>query len=116
MKFSYQLAIVCCLLSLVACEPRKQEVIVVAEENVTANPDLAAIGKVTLSEYGFFTGALKDLSPAEGVIPFALNSPLFSDYAYKKRFVKIPGTTKVKYNGDDVFEFPDGTVLIKNFY
>jgi uncharacterized repeat protein (TIGR03806 family) len=98
------------------CQSKKQETIVVAEENIRANPDLASIGKLKLSEYGFFKEPLKELSPAEGVIPYSLNSALFSDYAYKKRFVKIPSTAKVKYNPDDVFEFPEGTVLIKNFY
>ncbi|MEY4307798.1 MAG: hypothetical protein RL422_1, partial [Bacteroidota bacterium] len=34
-----------------------------------------------LSDYGFFKGTLKDQIPADGVIPYALNSPLFSDYA-----------------------------------
>ena len=101
---------------LLSCETKKQETIIVAEETIKANPDLISIGKITLSEYGFFKGALKDLSPTEGVIPYSLNSALFSDYAYKKRFVKIPATVKVKYNPDDIFDFPEGAVLIKNFY
>jgi uncharacterized repeat protein (TIGR03806 family) len=101
--------------SLLSCQPKK-ETIVVAEENINVNPDLAAIGKIKLSEYGFFSGPLKDLSPAEGVIPYALNSALFSDYAFKKRFVKIPLSKKTIYNPDEVLEFPEGTTLIKNFY
>jgi uncharacterized repeat protein (TIGR03806 family) len=83
---------------------------------VAANPDLAAIGKIMLSDYGFFKGALKDLSPADGVIPYSLNSALFSDYAYKKRFVKIPSAKRITYDPEEVLDFPDGTVLIKNFY
>ncbi len=98
-----------------SCQTKKQET-VVAEESVTANPDLSSIGKIKLSEYGFFKGPLKDLSPEEGVIPYELNSALFSDYAYKKRFLKIPETKKAVYNPDEVLEFPEGTVLIKNFY
>jgi uncharacterized repeat protein (TIGR03806 family) len=101
---------------LFSCQPKKQEPIIVAEETLSPNPDLAAIGKLTLSEYGFFKGPLKDLSPAVGVIPYALNSALFSDYAYKKRFVKIPPSKKAVYNADEVLEFPEGSVLIKNFY
>lgn len=99
-----------------SCQPKKQEPIVVVKETITANPDLASIGKIKLSEYGFFKGTLKDLSPEEGVIPYELNSALFSDYAYKKRFVKIPSDKKAIYNPDEVLEFPEGTVLIKNFY
>jgi uncharacterized repeat protein (TIGR03806 family) len=41
---------------------------------------------------------------------------LFSDYAFKKRFIKFPEGGYAIYNPDDVFEFPEGTVLIKNFY
>jgi uncharacterized repeat protein (TIGR03806 family) len=59
---------------------------------------------------------LKKLSPAEEVIPYALNSALFTDYAFKQRFVKIPKGAKVNFNSDDVLGFPDGTILIKNFY
>ncbi len=101
---------------LLSCQPKKQEPIVVAEETVAANANLASIGKIKLSEYGFFNGPLKDLTPAEGVMPYALNSALFSDYAFKKRFIKIPAASKVKYNADDVLDFPEGTVLVKNFY
>lgn len=95
-----------------SCTKKKEEVIVVAEEVV----DLSAIGKNKLSEYGFFKGVLKDLNPAEGVVPYKLNSALFSDYAFKARFVKIPSGTKARYNPDEVLDFPIGTVLIKNFY
>ena len=117
MKRVNQALYVALLTSLLhSCQTKKQEPIVVAEETISANPDLVSIGKIKLSEYGFFRGAIKDLSPAEGVMPYSLNSSLFSDYAYKKRFVKIPSNVKVKYNPDDVFEFPEGTVLIKNFY
>lgn len=70
----------------------------------------------TLSEYGFFTGKMNELQPAEDILPYDLNTPLFSDYAYKARFVKIPKGEKAVYMPDKVFEFPVGTVLIKNFF
>ncbi|CAM3907120.1 SO2930 family diheme c-type cytochrome [Aquirufa aurantiipilula] len=69
-----------------------------------------------LSDYGFFKGDLKDQHPQDGVIPYQLNSPLFSDYASKLRFVKLPEGTKVAYNADSVFQFPVGTAIIKTFY
>jgi len=72
--------------------------------------------KMKLSEYGFFKGKLANLEPAEGVVPYTLNTPLFSDYAKKLRFVKIPKGKMVKYNDKQVFEFPVGSILIKNFY
>ena len=101
-------------MALISCKPKAVDTVVVEQE--LAPSDLSSLGKPRLSDYGFFTGALSRLDPAPGVIPYTLNSPLFSDYAFKKRFVKIPKGSKAKYNPDDVFEFPEGTTLIKNFY
>jgi len=72
--------------------------------------------KDKLSEYGFFQGKLSDLKPSEGVVPYDLNTPLFSNYAEKLRFVKLPPGTKAIYNDTSVFDFPIGTIFIKNFY
>ncbi len=72
--------------------------------------------KMKLSEYGFFKGPLKNQEPADGVIPYHLNSPLFTDYAEKLRFVKLPAGATVPYNDTAVFDFPVGTALIKTFY
>jgi uncharacterized repeat protein (TIGR03806 family) len=99
---------------VISCETKKQEVVVLPEQEMTV--DLSSIGKEKLTDYGFFLGALKDLSPAPDIIPYSLNSALFTDYAYKQRFVKIPQGSQVNYHAEDVLEFPVGTVLIKNFY
>src|SRR5688500_3254236 len=72
--------------------------------------------KDSLSAYQFFKGDLRDLKPAEHVIPYSLNTPLFSNYAEKLRFVVLPANAKVSYNDSVVFDFPVGTILIKNFY
>jgi uncharacterized repeat protein (TIGR03806 family) len=69
-----------------------------------------------LSDYGLFTGRLSDLVPAAGVLPYALNTPLFSDYAEKLRFVRLPRGAVVPFNDSAVLDFPEGTVLVKNFY
>ncbi|HXH20051.1 MAG TPA: SO2930 family diheme c-type cytochrome [Chitinophagales bacterium] len=69
-----------------------------------------------LSDYGFFTGEMKRLEPAARVIPYDLNTPLFSDYAGKARFIYIPAGKQAVYNSDDVFDFPVGTIFIKTFY
>src|SRR6187549_372260 len=97
-----------------SCSSKKQEVVVLPEEVTTI--DLSSVGKAKLSEYGFFEGELKNLSPVEDVIPYTLNAALFTDYAFKQRFVRIPKGGKAHFNASDVFGFPDGTVLIKNFY
>jgi uncharacterized repeat protein (TIGR03806 family) len=72
--------------------------------------------KDTLSAYDFFTGKLSDLNPAQHVIPYSLNTPLFSNYAEKLRFVVIPENANATYNDSIAFDFPVGTILIKNFY
>jgi len=69
-----------------------------------------------LSRYGFFEGRLSNLDPAEGVIPYDVNTPLFSNYTEKLRFVVLPTGTSMHYQDSSVFSFPVGTILIKNFF
>jgi uncharacterized repeat protein (TIGR03806 family) len=79
--------------------------------------DLAHVPYDSLSEYLFYQGALKDLNPSYGVLPYEVITPLFSDYAHKKRFVWMPEGVKASYVSDStVLDFPNGAVLIKNFY
>lgn len=67
-----------------------------------------------LSETGLFAST-KDHRVAPGVIPYSVNSPLWSDNAIKLRYMAVPGEAKVRYNGFDSWEFPEGTVLVKTF-
>jgi len=69
-----------------------------------------------LSELGLFKGDIKNLESHTGIIYYELINPLFSDYAYKIRFVKLPPGTQATYHESEVFDFPVGTLLIKNFY
>ena len=62
-----------------------------------------------------FAGNGATQEPADGVIPYDLNSPLFSDYTAKYRFVKLPPGTSAKYSADEAFDFPVGTVIAKTF-
>jgi uncharacterized repeat protein (TIGR03806 family) len=50
------------------------------------------------------------------VVPYDLNSPLFSDYAHKLRTVWMPKGTAAKYDATGSFDFPVGTVLSKTFF
>ena len=68
-----------------------------------------------LSQYALFAGDPAAQQPAEGVIPYDLNSALFSDYAEKYRFIKLPPGTQATYSADEAFEFPVGTVIAKTF-
>lgn len=79
--------------------------------------DLATVPYEKLSDYKFFEGEIKNQEPAYKVLPYELNSPLFTDYAHKKRFVWMPKGTSATYAGDsEILDFPVGTVLIKSFY
>ncbi|MCR5874512.1 hypothetical protein LRS10_10235 [Phenylobacterium sp. J426] len=50
-----------------------------------------------------------------GLTPYALNTPLFSDYAEKYRFVGLPPGAKATYRAEGSFDFPVGAVLVKTF-
>ncbi len=82
----------------------------------TSDSTIEIVAKEKLSDYQFFVGKLSDMQPAEGVLPYTLNSPLFSDYAEKARFVRLPEGEKVLYNAMQVLDFPVGTAIIKTFY
>jgi len=68
-----------------------------------------------LSGWRLFTGEAAALKPNAGVVPYDLNTPLFSDYATKYRFVWMPAGTAATYNDTDAFEFPVGTIFAKTF-
>ena len=72
--------------------------------------------KTRLSDYGFFSGDIRLQQPAAGVIPYSLNTPLFSDHAEKLRFVRVPEGQIVSYNDTATFDFPVGAALVKTFY
>ena len=71
------------------------------------------------------TGAFSDLvtmTPADGVIPFEVNAPLWSDDAKKTRWIAIPNDgshdtpgEKIGYHATEEWSFPEGTVFIKHF-
>lgn len=52
----------------------------------------------------------------EGVVPYDLNTPLFSDYAHKLRTVWMPKGQAARYDATDAFEFPVGSIISKTFY
>ncbi len=69
-----------------------------------------------LSTLGLFQGDPAQQIPAAGVMLYDLNSPLFSDYTVKYRFIKLPPGTSMKYQGDDEpLDFPLDTIIAKTF-
>ena len=53
--------------------------------------------------------------PYSGLLPYDLNAPFWSDGAVKDRHIGLPNGTTIDINADGDFDFPNGTVIIKNF-
>lgn len=80
------------------------------------NRDVALADKPAklLSAYGLFAD-MGGQVPAEGVVPYDLITPLFTDYAVKRRFVSVPEGTPATYRGAGLPDYPVGTILVKTF-
>ena len=50
------------------------------------------------------------------VVPFDLNTPLFSDYAHKLRTIWMPEGSSARYQPKESLDFPVGTILSKTFF
>jgi len=86
-----------------------------------SNPEPPA----TLSATGAFTD-LATMTPREGLLPYAPASELWSDRASKQRWIAVPNNSgvpgeydtpdeKIAYSEDGEWQFPVGTVFVKNF-
>jgi uncharacterized repeat protein (TIGR03806 family) len=53
--------------------------------------------------------------PASGLIPYAPNSPFYSDGATKTRWLALPDGQRIVIDSSNDFDFPNGSVLMKNF-
>lgn len=53
--------------------------------------------------------------PYAGLLPYDLNAPFWSDGALKDRYVGLPNGTSIDMDADGDFQFPIGTVVVKNF-
>jgi uncharacterized repeat protein (TIGR03806 family) len=93
------------------------EVIVQRPANPTCHPPVSASNPAArLSE----TGCVDPMDPrrlAPGLIPYDVNSPLWSDGAEKQRFVALPDGQRLGVDAADEghFLFPVGSVLLKSF-
>jgi uncharacterized repeat protein (TIGR03806 family) len=66
-----------------------------------------------LSETGAFRDT-RNLIPAEGLIPYDLVVPFWSDGAAKQRWAAVP-KGRIKYSPTGDWVFPKGTVFVKTF-
>lgn len=53
--------------------------------------------------------------PASGLIPYAINAPFWSDGADKDRWMALPDNQNIMVDTEGDWDFPNGTVLMKNF-
>jgi uncharacterized repeat protein (TIGR03806 family) len=68
----------------------------------------------TLAAYRLFTDPAAR-HPNAGLTPYALNTPLFSDYAEKFRFLYLPPGAKARYRATGPLDLPVGATLVKTF-
>jgi uncharacterized repeat protein (TIGR03806 family) len=93
-------------------------ILLAAAAEPPAGPDFAALAAsrpaAKLAGYRLFQGqGVEHL--AAGVTPYALNTPLFSDYALKERAVLLPPGKQAIYTASGALDFPVGATLIKTF-
>lgn len=68
----------------------------------------------TLNTTGLFVSAAGHrVEPA--LIPYGVNSPLWSDGASKERLIALPGDARIAFTESGPWGFPEGTVLVKTF-
>jgi len=53
--------------------------------------------------------------PAAGLVPYAPNAPFWSDGADKRRWLALPNGSEAGIGTDGDIDFPNGTVLVKDF-
>ncbi|MBI2928585.1 MAG: PQQ-dependent sugar dehydrogenase [Verrucomicrobia bacterium] len=102
-------------------DPRDGELLLV-------NVDKGEIGKLlfltagpvpslppTLADAGVFAD-LAALTPHEGILPYEINVPFWSDHALKRRWFGIRDTDRpIQFQADANWQFPGGSFWIKHF-
>jgi len=100
-----RLALLLIALALAACGPRP------------LTPQFIADGMPErLADWGMVAAKGGRLTLADGVQPYELNTPLFTDYAGKLRTVWMPKGQAAVWTPDVAFDFPVGTVITKTFF
>lgn len=80
--------------------------------------DPAAPPATKLSAYQLFTWDARttQFTFNDRVVPYDLNTPLFSDDALKQRAIYVPDGASATYDPEGEFSFPVGSVIIKTFW
>lgn len=118
-KFSL-IVFVLIVLAIYACNTtsKKSEENILTEQKFPKDINFNEVPYKKLSDYGFFIGEMKKMQANEGVLLYEPSSMLFTDYAHKKRFIWMPkgSSASILDNEWQQIEYPDNTILIKNFY
>lgn len=114
MKEKFLVISVMLFLFVLACSQKEESSAGIIKDVIEIKNRVKAFPK--LSDYKAFVGDLHDMQPAKGVFLYDLNAELFSDYAYKKRFISLPDGKSMTYHGEKAFDFPDGARIFKFFY
>lgn len=79
--------------------------------------DLNAPPPELLSGYNLFAwDKVEGFTFHEDVVPYDLNTALFTDYALKSRAIYVPKGKSIEYVDNEVFDFPVGSLILKTFY
>ena len=97
-------------------EARAQAVLEERAANTSLLVDLAAgPPPATISASGLYSD-IESRTPSPGLVPFSVNSPLWSDGAHKVRYLALPGLSRIEFSRDGPWRFPPNTVIVKSFY
>lgn len=69
-----------------------------------------------LSDLKLFKGNMADFEYNDNVYEYSLNTPLFTDYAYKLRVVTVPDGEQFAYTDGGLLDYADNTIMAKTFY
>ncbi len=106
MMHLWRLLLLPVLLLLAACESAVKPVAFFAADKIPER----------LSDWQLLIVNGSSLRLNDRVVPYDLNTPLFSDYALKLRTVWMPPGTSAAYRSDREFDFPIGTIISKTFH
>lgn len=80
-----------------------------------ADPSYVTETLASLNDYCMIKIEGGKIVPRQGVVPYDVSTPLFSDYAAKSRTVWVPPGKTATYQENGQIEFPVGTIITKSF-
>ena len=85
-----------------------------ASADIDGGVDAGPLHPLTLSDTGLYRDGV-DGPLADGILPYEVRSPLWTDGASKRRFLLLPAGTTIDTSDADGWRFPVGTRVFKEF-